>query len=123
VIPVGEPVNAVAISPDGRYIATGSGWWARVWDLGTGSKLCEWQACDRHFEVTCLAFGPDGRLATASNDMTARIWDPGTGRQLGQFTHARRVRTVAFGPDGRLATASDDKTARIWEAITPTGDP
>jgi hypothetical protein len=62
---------AVAFSPDGRWLATGSDG-ARVWEAATGQEVI-WMA--REKQVGSVAFSPDGRwLATGSNDRTARVW-------------------------------------------------
>jgi tetratricopeptide (TPR) repeat protein len=66
-------VVAVAFSPDGTRLATGSeDGSARVWDAASGKKLLE----IRHDSpVTAVAFSPDGyRLATGSEDKSVRIW-------------------------------------------------
>jgi len=66
-------VHAVAFSPDGTRLATGShDSTARIWDVASGRKLLEVRHNGR---VNAVAFSPDGtRLATGSEDGTARIW-------------------------------------------------
>ncbi|MFF8407487.1 CHAT domain-containing protein [Streptomyces sp. NPDC015684] len=114
-------VSAVAFSPDGSRLATGSAHNAvRVWDTTTGRLLVD----VRHDGgVNGVAFSPDGRrLATGSTDGTARVWDATGVRD--QLLSIRDwggtwslVRDVAFSPDGtRIATGSSDATARVWNA-------
>jgi len=66
-------VNAVAFSPDGRYVATAS--WdntARLWEASTGDEVVRLKHPGR---VEVVAFSPDGKyLASASKDDTARLW-------------------------------------------------
>ena len=67
-------VLCVAISPDGRTLATGSEDGAvKLWDLSTG-KL--WTTLSAHTAaVNAAVFAPDGKtLATGSKDTTVRLW-------------------------------------------------
>ena len=66
---LGHEVNAVAFSPDGRLLATGSAdQTARIWDAASGQERTRLA----HGEgVAAVAFSPDGRLlATGSADKT-----------------------------------------------------
>ena len=66
-------VNAVAYSPDGTKLATGSNdKTTRIWDAYNGHTLFEARA---NKGVATVAFSPDGtRLATGSKDQAVRIW-------------------------------------------------
>ena len=75
-------VYGIALSPDGRRIATASqDETARVWDAATGLQLAVLRGNDDG--VNAVAFGLDGTtIATAGLDGTVRTWDAATGRQL-----------------------------------------
>ena len=69
-------MTAVAWSPDGTRLATGSDdETVRIWDPATGQTTA---TLTGHTDwVTAVAWSPDGTcLATASDDKTVRIWDP-----------------------------------------------
>ncbi len=113
-------VSAVAVAPDGTWLATGSrDRTVRIWDAATGRQ--RGILTGHGGSVSAVAVAPDGTwLVTASIDGTVRIWDAATGRQRGILTgHAGPVRAVAVAPDGSwLATGSIDRTVRIWDAAT-----
>ncbi|MCF2531386.1 CHAT domain-containing WD40 repeat protein [Yinghuangia soli] len=66
-------VSRVALSPDGRYLATGTlGNHAYIWNVRNGKKLLQ---IDHEGPVTGVSFSGDSRLlATASADMTCQFW-------------------------------------------------
>ena len=115
-----EYVSSVAISPDGRYLASGSlDNTVRLWDAATGQQLRQFNGHTN--DVWSVAISADGRyLASGSLDNTVRLWDAATGQQLRQFNgHTNDVWSVAISADGRyLASGSGDKTVRLWDAAT-----
>ena len=114
----GGPVYAVAFSPDGTRVATGSAdRSARVFDAETGAELAR---LDHDGPVNAVAFSPDGtRVATGSWDDSARVFDAATGAELARLDHDGPVNAVAFSPDGtRVVTGSADRSARVFDAAT-----
>jgi WD40 repeat protein len=114
-VPHDGPINAVATSPDGRWIATGcADGAARVLDARTGAERCR---LTHDGPVRSLAFAPDGRwVATGSEDATARVFDAATGIQRARFAHGGTVLTVVTSRDGTmLATGSDDGAVRVFD--------
>ncbi|MBL9126704.1 MAG: serine/threonine protein kinase, partial [Verrucomicrobiales bacterium] len=110
-------VHAVAFSPDGRRLVTGSGdHTAKVWEAATGRELLTFAG--HSAQVWSVAFFPDGRrIVTGSADQTARVWDATTGRELFVLQgHPYRIYDIAVSPDGqRIATPSGDRL-KIWSA-------
>ena len=110
-------VGGVAVSPDGRIVATASDDKSvRIWDATMSQQRV---VLKHHDLVSAIALSPDGRfVAAALFDRTARIWDLTSGQERA-FKHDGVVRAVAFSPDGlALATASDDRAARIWDVTS-----
>lgn len=111
-------VNAVAISPDGSTIVTGSSdATARLWRLATGAAIAVLEGHDD--AISSAAFSADSsRIVTASSDKSVRVWDAVRGVELARLTgHDGAVLTASFSPDGsRIVTASSDKTVRLWDA-------
>jgi eukaryotic-like serine/threonine-protein kinase len=117
------PVRSVAISPDGKMLASASGDYREntrpgevmLWDLKTGRKLADLNG--HTAMVWSVAFSPDGRtLATAGWDNEARLWDVGTRLATGVLKgHTDAVRTLAFSPDGStLVTSGFDGELKFW---------
>ena len=111
-------VNSIAVSADGRIVATGSGdRTARFWDATSGREL---RVLKRHsFPVLSVAFSPEGRIvATGSSDASVRLWDAVSGRELQILNgHFSEVYGVAFSPDGKnIVTGSTDGMVRMWDA-------
>lgn len=113
------PVDALAISPDGKQFMTGS--WnsqARIWDVATGKLLHTLP--HNGLYIHAVTFSRDGKLAaTGGNDKTgyARVWNAETGEPVQSLQgHGDAVLSVAFSRDGkRLLTSSYDNTARLWD--------
>src|SRR5579871_5667635 len=77
-----EAIHAVAYSPDGKTVATGSGdHTAQVWDASTGKRVGE--PLRHQGQVQSVTYSPDGRtLVTGSADKTARVWETSTGKPV-----------------------------------------
>ena len=102
-------INAVAFSPDGRYVATGVNLrWAYLWELSSNMQN-GWGRTDAS-EVYAVAFSPDGRyLATGNDDGEASLWELNSwwtdDVDAQHFELGGNVRAVAFSPDGKYLAA------------------
>jgi WD40 repeat protein len=122
------PVHAIAFSPDGRRLATGSNNGSvQIWD--TTSRRPIVTETEHTDEVLAVAFSPDGRtLATGSADASVRLWDTGSEqsslRHLTSLTGpTESVWGVAFSPDRHtLASAGADATVGLWNVSGPSDD-
>lgn len=120
-----EAVISVAFSPDGRYLASGSGdTTVRFWDIYTETPQ---HTCKGHKHwVLCIAWSPDGRrLASGCKNSQICIWDPATGLQMGKTLtgHTKWITWLSWkplhlDPESRfLASSSKDGTVRIWDVL------
>ena len=78
-----DTVRAVAFSPDGSRVVSGSGGSTtlKVWDAATGRELLTLNGHTN--EVNAVAYSPcGGRIASASADNSVRVWDAWTGKDL-----------------------------------------
>lgn len=118
-----EEIWSVAISPDGKLLASGGGKTGRgellLWNLAEGTVEAKLEGhADR---VRCVAFSPDGtRLASCDRNGRVCVTDLETEQPVTSFSaHGDMAFCVRYSPDGRLlATCGNDWLVRIWDART-----
>jgi WD40 repeat protein len=113
-----EGITALALSPDGRVLASGSGFQdptLRIWDATTGRLLSRLEG---HTAWVCqLAFTLDGlRLISAGSDQSIRIWDTTSWTESRVLHgHTDEVHCVAISEPAQLiASASKDGDLMLW---------
>ncbi|HVD99914.1 MAG TPA: caspase family protein [Cytophagaceae bacterium] len=110
-------VKAVAISPDGRFLVTGSrDRTAKLWDLQTGMEMRTYNGHEH--TVNGVQFSPNGKyLATSSADNTFRVWNVLNGKQIFVSPVAEKYMTdIAFSPDSKyLIGAGYSDSASVYE--------
>lgn len=112
-------IQCIAISPDGKFFASGDLNSVRIWDAERGKTIHVLKGHTRR--IRSVVFDSTGkRLASASDDTTVRVWDVETGAvQHELMGHNSYVRSVAFSPDGqRIVSASLNTNLKLWDANT-----
>jgi WD40 repeat protein len=112
--------DAVAFSPDGRYLAAPRGSSLLIWEVPT-RKLVATLPTSGYGPALCLAFSPDGRFLAAGGKYAhmrilqgclVTLWEVGTWQERTEVKgridpNGDIVYCVAFSPDGsRLAIGS-----------------
>lgn len=130
-----SPATCLAVSADGKQLASGSGDRVpggdfgffesacndnaiRVWDL---QGLASPRVLSGHEgAVTCLAFAPDGRrLASGSVDRRVFLWDLENNlKPLHLPISEAAIDAVAFSPDGTRLCVSTAASQRVHDART-----
>ena len=108
---------AVALSPEGQFLAAGtSNGHILIWDVHAGKLLHNLQDSHGSLPIYLLAFSPNGKtLASQQHIVTqVRLWDVRSGRDLAPLTGPTTpVDSVALSPDGSHMVATD-RDGKIW---------
>jgi len=118
-----DAVEGVAVSADGKYIASGSNdKTIKIWDASTGVELMTLRG--HNGAIGTVSFSPDGkRVVSGSMDKTVKIWDWARGTELRTLRVQHKETDIGvggrFSPDGKhIATWGWDNTIKIWDAET-----
>ena len=117
----GGPIRALAVSPDGNSLLSGSFDTAAIrWSLETETAQ---QVLRYHADgINAVAFLKDGRMITAGADARIAVWTPGRPEPDRVLEgHLAPIVALAVSPDGALlASGSWDRTVRLWSLADGT---
>jgi WD40 repeat protein len=120
-----QAVECVAISPDGKRLATGSvGSPVQVWDCATGERVQVLPETN----VISLAFAPDGRTLGVGGQDQLVVWNLETGHAVFKTNDATARFHIAFSPVEPLLVVGkhggfrvfgfDGGSTEVWDYVT-----
>jgi WD40 repeat protein len=113
------PVWSVAFSPDGHFLATGSGGGMIChWDLHEPNEAPVERFPSDHGSVWTVRFSRDGKWITAGCQDGSILMREFPGGNVKQLTgvHDGQVLSLSFSPDGRfLASSSSEGRICVWD--------
>jgi WD40 repeat protein len=108
-------VNALAFSPDGRLLASGSfDSTIKLWDTATGRET---RALTGHTgPIVALDFSPDGRfVVSGSDDGSARLWNAQSGEMLATLVSLNKGDDwLVVTPDGLFDGSPGGWNQILW---------
>ncbi|ODV97597.1 hypothetical protein PACTADRAFT_78066 [Pachysolen tannophilus NRRL Y-2460] len=114
-----EFTTSVKLSPNGKYIATGSSdKLIKIWDLKTGNFEKSLKGHSKG--VSDICWSPDSKyIASASDDETIIIWSVEYGKCIRILKgHTYHITCLEFNYKGNLLiSGSSDEAIRIWDVL------
>jgi Tol biopolymer transport system component len=117
--PGAEGTTAVAISPNGKLVASVTvNDAAYLWNLATGQLTATLTSPGQGGDPYAVAFSPDSTvLATGEANNQTDLWDIATGGLTKVLKDASPIVSLAFSPDGTLLAAAGRATF-LWDVAT-----
>ncbi len=120
-----DQINALAFSPDGTLLASGSGHFesedqtVRLWDVETREEVA---TLEHNGAIWSVVFSTDGAILASgvgSPDNMVRLWDVRTHGEVARLRHLEPVLSVTVSRGASIiASGSRDGKVRLYDGIT-----
>lgn len=108
----GEPVNAVACSPDKHIVASVSDHALKLWDALRGNEL---HSVNLGYPSRSVAFSPDGDILANSQVDAITLRDAKSGVELRTIALGNEAASyVVFSPDSKIIAAARGPSLTLW---------
>ena len=119
----------IAISPDGRIIASGNDIYAngnpiiKLWAVTEKREIAmfkvhnnyDWTLTEDEEDSFAITFSPDGQMLAIGSSRIMKLWSVAEKREIATFKDDASAYALAFSPNGQtLAVGSSDETIRLW---------
>ncbi|MBX9693047.1 MAG: hypothetical protein K2Z81_11730 [Cyanobacteria bacterium] len=118
-------IRAIALTSDGKMLATASGTNVELWDLSAGKVIACLTGESGAVPINFVCFSPDGKNLVSCNagDGAIAFWDIGTGKKARDLTGADPssiyfMRMAAFSPDSKTMALAHSTGIDLQESAT-----
>ena len=110
-------VKSVAISPDGKLIASsGFDGTIKLWSFNSGQEL-KTMKVEKGSSINSLVFSPDGKILASCTGNKINFWGMPAGKEIKTFQNGCSAmtpeRTIAFLPDGQTLAVLNSESVKL----------